>query len=250
MQKSKSIYRTGVISVVIFSLILCSFTTGMVRQGALATPFQTLPPINATLATPIGVLTPVPTPMTTVVAGSNLIRVEGGSLIVGPNTYPIGDEFRDASGLPIGASTESMMGDFGYASINDIEDYKLLWITDKKGFKRYIIVDVSDPLFIGHKDVDDGFVHYLDKIRDAEEGMMWGLGGASGGLIAATVAQLLLCAPTAGTTCLSAIATALVGAIGGFTKLGYHYIFDYVPQMNNLVDQFNAIDTLRPKADS
>ena len=133
---------------------------------------------------------------------------------------------------------------------NNIEEYKLLWITDNKGIKHYIIIDVSDPLFIGHEGIEDGFIHYLDKLVDAENGIMWGMGGAFGGLVAATLAQLIACVPTAGATCISAIATALVGGVGGMFKLAYHTIFEYIPQINNLRDQFDAMDTLRPKADT
>jgi len=90
----------------------------------------------------------------------------------------------------------------------------------------------------------------MDKLRDAETGMMWGMGGAASGLITATIAQLILCGPTGGTTCISAIPTTLVGGIAGLAKRTYHYIFDYIPQINILRDQYDAIEILRPKTDS
>jgi len=123
MQKPKALFRMGIVAVLVFSIILCSFTTGLVRQGALATPFQTLPPVNATFATPIGVLTPVPTPMSTVGPGDSLIYIVGDSLIVGSDTYPIGDIFLNPGEIPLGAETTSMLSDFGYADIKGMEDF-------------------------------------------------------------------------------------------------------------------------------
>lgn len=249
-ENQQGICRAGLIVLVAISLVLCSLSGG-ISQGtaapALSTPFQTLPPVNATLATPIGQATPGPTPIPTIGLPGSIVYIEGDKLVVGSDTYPIGDDFSDASGIPLGASTTSLVGDFGYAAIKGIEDFLILWITDDKGNKHYIIVSASDPLFVGHKDVKDGFIHYLEFLKDAENGIMWGMGGAGGGLIGATVAQLVLCAPTAGATCLSAIATAFVGGIAGLVKLAYHFIFDYLPQMHNLREQFEAIDTLRPK---
>jgi hypothetical protein len=223
----------------------------MVRHNtSQATPFQTVPPVKATFATPIGAETPIPTPLPTVGPAGSLIYIEGNSLIVGSETYPIGDEFLDAGELPIGASTESHLGDFGYADINNIEDHKLVWITDSEGVKHYIIVDVTDHLFIGHEGVEDGFIHYLDNLIDAENKIIWAMGGAIGGLVGATVLQFLACVPTAGATCLTAIATVIGGGIAGLLTLGYQTVFKYIPAMNNLRDRFDAINTLRPKTDT
>ena len=250
MPKVKQVFHSSFIAVLVLSIFLCSFTTGIVRQEVVGTPFGTVAPINATFETPIGALSPVPTPLPTLGPTGSSIFVEGNWLIVGSERYPIGDEFLDASELPIGASTKSHLGDFGYADITNIEDYKLLWMTDDKGVKHYIIVDVTDHLFIGHEGVKDGFIHYLDNLIDAENKIIWAMGGAIGGLVGATIAQFLACLPTAGATCITAIATAVGGGIVSMLTLGYQTIFKYIPAMNNLIDQFDAINTLRPKTDS
>jgi hypothetical protein len=250
MLKIRRVLRNSSIAVLVLSIFLCSFTTGIVRQEVVGTPFGTVAPINATFETPIGALTPVPTLLPTLGPTGSSVFVEGNWLIIGSDRYPIGDEFLDASELPIGASTESHLGDFGYADINSIEDYKLVWITDNKGVKHYIIVDVTDHLFIGHEGVKDGFIHYMDNLIDAENKIIWAMGGAMGGLVGATLIQFLACIPTAGVSCLTAIATAIGGGIVSLFTLGYQTLFKYVPAMNNLRDQFDAINTLRPKTDT
>jgi hypothetical protein len=249
MQKSKALFRTGLIAILILSIFLCSFATGMVQQSSIpGKQIPTVPPIVATLPTPIGGQTPVATPISTMAPVGSSIFVEGNWLVIGSERYPIGDEFLDASEIPLGASTKTLTGGFGYADIRGIEDLILLWITDNEGIKRYIIVESTDSLFVGHKGVEDGFIHYLNLLREAEEDTLFSFGavwGTAGGAIAV---QLLACGPTAGTSCLTALITALGAGIGFLLKQGYHYLFGVLPNIDNLRDQFGEIDDLRPKA--
>ena len=119
-----------------------------------------------------------------------------------------------------------------------------MWVTDTKGTKHYIIVEATDTLFVGHKGVEDGFIHYLNLLREAEEDTLISFGavwGTAGGAIAA---QLLACGPTGGTTCMTALLTALGASIGAFVKALYHFIFEVLPNMDNLRYQFEEMDDL------
>jgi hypothetical protein len=45
-------------------------------------------------------------------------------MAVGGRLYPIGDEFRDASGIPLGATEENLFGQVGYAVIQGAPEYR------------------------------------------------------------------------------------------------------------------------------
>jgi hypothetical protein len=173
------------------------------------------------------------------------IYIEGLTLVVGSNTYAIGDYFLDASAIPLGATTASMASNFGYSQIVGIEDYVVIWITGTDGVVRYLIVNVDDPLFAGHAGVEDGFEDYLRFLGDAEEAMKLAAGGNAAGFVGFVVAQLLLCGPTGGSTCITAIITAVGAIIGGFVGVIYNFIKALV-QMDNLRYSFEGIDIVRP----
>jgi len=142
MKKQKKLIRTGFFAVLIFSIILCSFTTGMIRPRALGTPFRTVPPVNATLATPIGALTPVPTPIPT----------------LGPGQY-----FEEGGDIPE-LVTKNGDDEFGYGEIAGSSDLYLIWVTDEDG-THYLIIEENDDNFSNDSKPDD----FLDLISKREE---------------------------------------------------------------------------------
>ena len=174
------------------------------------------------------------------------IYVDGDTLIVGSNTYAIGDFFFDASAIPLGATTADGASKFGYSQILGIEDYVVIWITDTDGNKRYMLVKVDDPLFSGHAGVEDGFEDYLGFLIDAQEAMLFAAGGNASGVVGFFVAQLYLCGPTGGSTCITAVATAIMAIIGGFVGVVYNFLTKYLPQIANVRFAFEGIDIVRP----
>jgi len=145
MHKPKAIFRTGFISVLIFSIVLCSFTTGIARQEVMGTPFSTLPPVNATFATPIGAQTPVPTPIPT----------------LGPGRY---FEESDEEDLPEVARPDLIENeDLGYTGILGEEGLFLVWSIDDNGKKHYYILDEESDYFQRIKKiVDDNLVARIE----------------------------------------------------------------------------------------
>lgn len=142
MKNTKTLFRTSVIVLVVFCVVLCSFTTGLVRQEALGTPFSTLPPVNATLATPIGASTPVPTPLPT----------------LGPGQY-----FQDGDDNLPELITRNGDDEFGYGEIKGASDLYLVWVTDENG-TYYLVVDKEDEYFSSETKPDD----FLDLMSERE----------------------------------------------------------------------------------
>jgi hypothetical protein len=141
MHNPKAILRTGFLTVLIISIILCSFTTGMVRQNVFqGTPFQTVPPVNATLSTPVGALTPVPTPIPT----------------LGPGQY-----FEEGEQPEI----STMNGDeyFGWGEIKDNKDLLLIWVTDANG-THYRVIEKDNEIFLGDENLKNGFIDYIGDV--------------------------------------------------------------------------------------
>jgi hypothetical protein len=169
-------------------------------------------------------------------------------LLIGQNVYPIGDEFTDASGIPLGPVTEDHFGWYGYATIATNPDLRLLWYTDAAGTKHYLISKVSDPLFAGNPGVSpgDGFDDYVDQLVQAENALAISLGGWASGAAGLLVAQFALCGPTAGTTCVTAALTAVAALVGGGISFMYHYIFKAIPAERNVIRQFSVIDAQTP----
>ena len=246
----KAVYRTGIIILIAISVIFNPITTGNPTKRShayAAQPFQTVPPVNATIVTPIDPSSPIPTPLPTVGPQTPSIFIDGDTLVVGSYNYAIGDYFLDASAIPLGATTASGGSKFGYSQIVGIEDHVVIWITGADGVVRYLIVNVDDPLFTGHAGVEDGFEDYLGFLKDAEDAISVAGGGNGAGVMGLVIAQLYLCAPTAGSTCISAVATAVMAIIGGFVAVVYNFITKYLPQIDNLRYAFEGIDIVRPK---
>jgi hypothetical protein len=152
MHKPKIIFRTGLIAILVFSIILCSFTSGMVRYNtSQATPFQTLPPVNATLSTPIGALTPVPTPIPTL--GPGQYFEEGDLRILIPSYIEGGDEAN------------------GYGPLAGKPGLYLMWVTTEDS-KRYLIVEDDNEILLGRIDeatdkrMENGFDDYIQQLDD------------------------------------------------------------------------------------
>jgi hypothetical protein len=142
MQKSKALFRTGLIAILILSIFLCSFATGMVQQSSIpGKQIPTVPPIVATLPTPIGGQTPVATPIPT----------------LAPGQY-----FEEDDTLPNVTRPDLLEEPYGYSEIVGSLDQFLVWSTDDNGNKRYYVLNEGNQ--------------YLDKIREVvdEERRRWG----------------------------------------------------------------------------
>ena len=169
-------------------------------------------------------------------------------ILIGDKLYRIGDEFLDDSGIPKGPTTKDSFGWYGYATIKTHPDHKLIWYTDADGQKHYMIVRADDELFAGTPGVDngDGFEDYVGQLQDAETAIVASAsiyGGGLGGLI---LAQIALCGPTGGATCVSALITAGIAMIGAALSGLYNYVFKMLPAEKNIAEQFELIEANRP----
>jgi hypothetical protein len=199
----RGMFRTGLIVLVAISLMLCSLSGG-VQQGKavalLGTPFQTVPPVNATLATPIGQATPMPTPLPT----------------LGPGQYfENGDPRRPAVGITHGDAY------FGWGYISGNPDLALIWMTDEKG-THYLVIDATSEWFLGRIDKDtnvreeNGFEDFIRQMEDRTKQFEADAGqGVVAGLVAnILISGLALCPETGGAACIGAVIVAAVTAIG------------------------------------
>ncbi|MFV2045191.1 MAG: hypothetical protein ACC700_18405 [Anaerolineales bacterium] len=169
-------------------------------------------------------------------------------ILIGDKLYRIGDEFLDDSGITRGPTTKDTFGWYGYATIATHPEYKLIWYTDLSGQKHYMIVRADDELFAGTPGVDngDGFEDYVGQLQDAEAAIAASAGIFGGGLGGLILAQIALCGPTAGATCVSGLITAAVAMVGaGLTGL-YNYVFKMLPAEKNIFKQFELMDANRP----
>lgn len=211
MKKQKKLIRAGFFAIIIFSIILCSFTTGMTRPRALGTPFQTVPPVNATLATPIGALTPVPTPIPT----------------LGPGQY-----FEEGDHPEI---TKKYGDDkFGWGDIEGKPDLALIWVTDEDG-THYMVVNKSSDAFAGYRlrdengnptndRLEDGFIHLIQELADKEQDIFeietkindkQSLrAGADTGAVLIVIAGVVVCGVMTGGACFAAFAVPALGGVG------------------------------------
>jgi hypothetical protein len=202
MQKSKALFRTGLISILVFSIILCSFTTGMVRHNtSQGTPFQTLPPVNATLSTPIGAQTPVPTPLPT----------------LGPGQY---FEEGEEDSLPEVARPELLSEPFGYSEILGQTGQVLVWSTDDEGHKHYYVLEKTSDYFQRIQNIVD-LNREAGRALEASNPLLRGIwadikagGGLLGGLFCGIAAIVMIEVPP-----LAAGLTAC--SVASFTFMGY-----------------------------
>ncbi len=169
-------------------------------------------------------------------------------ILIGDKLYRIGDEFLDDSGIPKGPTTKDAFGWYGYTTIKTNPDHKLIWYTDAGGQKHYMIVRADDELFAGTPGVDngDGFEDYVGQLQDAESAIAASAsiyGGGLGGLI---LAQIALCGPTGGATCVSALITAGIAMVGAALSGLYNYVFKMLPAERNIAEQFELIEANRP----
>jgi hypothetical protein len=175
-----------------------------------------------------------------------VVQVRGRWLYVGNDRFPIVDSFESAEGIPLGPIEQTRDRSYGHAEIAGIEDYVLIWITDKYGMQHYMVIGYQDPLFVGRENLDDGFDDYLDLVIEAENKKTWSGITGTGGLGAIVLAELALCGPTAGVGCVSAIVTG-IGTLcyGGGSAIFQEFVF-YRPNRRNLISKFEGIDVLRP----
>jgi len=243
--------RKALLVLIALSFLACPLasssllTTGY-AQGS--QPFGTVPPQQATIDA-VFTGTPAPTPAIGTVDGSGINPQDlEHYVLIGSTVYPIGDEFLDASGIPLGPVTEDYLGWYGYATIADRPDLRLIWITDAGGVKHYMIAEVTSNLFAGNPGVEpgDGFEDYLRQMNDAEDLMIVSLGGYGAGLATAVLTQYLACAPTAGAGCVTGTITGILGAVGGIAAFLYHGLFKLLPAERNVLRQFDLIDQSSP----
>jgi len=181
MTKNRSLLRRSILVLALLSILACPLASDSLLSTGYAQssqPFGTVPPQQSEFDT-VFTATPPPTPGINAVDGStiDLQDLERYALI-GNTAYPIGDEFLDASGIPVGPVTEDYLGWYGYATIVDRPDLRLLWYTDVRGARHYLITEVTSNLFAGNPGVEpgDGFDDYVRQMREAEDRMIVSLG--------------------------------------------------------------------------
>jgi len=202
MQKPKSFFRFGLISISIISIILCSFMTSMVQSSPLqATPFKTLPPVNVTFASPIGALTPVPSPLPT----------------LGPGQY---FEEGEEDSLPEVARPELLSEPFGYSEILGQTGQVLVWSTDDEGHKHYYVLEKTSEYFQRIQNIVD-LNREAGRALEASNPLLRGIwadikagGGLFGGLFCGIAALVMIEIPP-----LAAGLTAC--SVASFTFMGY-----------------------------
>jgi hypothetical protein len=189
MEKPKAFIRVGFFSVLIFSIILCSFTTGLARQGAMGTPFQPVPTIDATIPTAVGVMTPIPT------------------LAVG-QYFERGDQDIPQIATMIGDD------DFGYGRIVGSSNLFLIWISDADG-TYYLVIDEEDAdtkgMWLDYKDFIDQRETKIQKIEQIErdiEGVVQSAKLWEAGIVIIVGVGTILCV------------TSGIGCIATFIALG------------------------------
>jgi hypothetical protein len=169
--------------------------------------------------------------------------VEGNILVIdGSRPYPVGDGFYDADGIPLGPSVTDKSGLYGYAPIQTLPGYVLMWYLDGTGRKKYMVTTADDELLTG----PTGFDTMIDNLRKAEERLERSVGGGVTALGILVVSQLAGCLPSGGVLCASAVVTGLVGAIGGTIATIGIVAFDLIPAMNNVERAFTTVDVNRP----
>lgn len=168
--------------------------------------------------------------------------VEGNVLVIDGKPYPIGDGFYDAEGIPLGPSVTDKTGLYGYAPIQTLPDHVLIWYLDGTGRKQYLVTRADDELLTG----PTGFDQMIKNIREAEDRLLATAGRGAAALATALVLQLAVCPSTVGASCVTAVVTLLVGAIGATLWSAAQLVFDTVPAMNNVESAFAIIDQNRP----
>jgi hypothetical protein len=169
-------------------------------------------------------------------------------ILIGDRLYRLGDEFLDDTGIERGPITKDTFGWYGYATIESNPDHRLIWYTDSDGLKHYMIVRADDELFAGTPGVDngDGFEDYVGRLQDAEVAIAGSLGIFGGGLGGLILTQIALCGPAGGATCVSGLITAAIAMAGAGLTAVYNYVFKMLPAENNIIEQFELIESNRP----
>lgn len=251
MPLNRSLLRKMILVLAVLSFLACPLASSSLLSVGYAQssqPFATVPPQQSEFDT-VFTATPPPTPGIKAVDGSVIdLQDLENYVLLGDSAYPIGDEFLDASGIPLGPVTEDYLGWYGYATIEDRPDLRLLWYTDTAGVKHYVITEVTSNLFAGNPGIEpgDGFDDYIKQMTDIENNMVASLGGYGAGLAAFVLAQMLACGPTAGTTCVTGTITGILGMIGGFAGFAYYGFFRLLPAERNVIRQFHLIDESSP----
>ncbi len=170
------------------------------------------------------------------------IFVEGNVLVYNGKPYPIGDAFTDGEEIPTGPEITDRTGLYGYAAIEGVPGYVLLWYIDGNGKKQYLVTTDDDERLTGPL----GFDKMVRNLKEAQDRFVTAVGGGAGFALTAIAIQLAACGPTAGVGCATAVVTAIVAAIGAtITALGL-IIFDLIPAFNNVAKAFRGVDASAP----
>ena len=166
------------------------------------------------------------------------IFVEGNILVVNGKPYPIGDAFTDGGEIRTGPRKTDRTGGYGYATIEGLPGYVLLWYIDGTGRKQYLVTTDDDPGLTGPL----GFDQLVTDFKQAQDRFLTSVGGGVGAASTAILIQFAVCLGTVGVTCGTAVITAAVLAVGGgITAIGL-VAFDLIPAFNNVARGFRNID--------
>ena len=253
--KRKALSRAGLIVMIAVSLFVCPLATGLTTGPSSAgdmRQFGTVRPQAATFTVPVPGETPqatllgrleTPSPETTDGASSGATKpiISLGSIVIRSRPYAVGDEFSDASGIRLSGVHSDTLENYGYATIFDDTDYRLLWYTDRSGAKHYMILHKDDDLYRG----ENGFKELFDDYTAAAFKMHASVGVALSGSATLMGLGLAGCVPSAGVGCIVAGVGAAVTGLGGILAEFYFGIFEVGPATEALVTTFQAADANR-----
>lgn len=239
--------RSRLISKLVMGLGIATILAGPLTLAAGAGPLAPQP-----LAQPFG-FTPSIEPLATEEAPDDLLEdelmlpdafVEGNVLVVDGKPYPVGDAFTNGSEIRTGPRKTDRTGMYGYAAIEGLPGYVLLWFMDGTGRKQYLVTTVDDPGLTGPL----GFDQLVTDLKQAQDRYIAAVGGGIGAASTAIIIQFALCPETVGVTCATAVITLAVAGIGGAITATGLVVFDLIPAFNNVARGFRNIDANAPPA--
>ena len=241
MARPRTILKRAALCLMLISMVSCPLTIAVSGM-----PHYSRPALQATIDFEPDVV-PLETepPPDELLPGELVLPeafVEGNVLVINGKPFPIGDAFYDAEGIPLGTKKTDHTGLYGYALIENMPGYVLIWYLDGTGRKRYMVTAADDPLLSGPL----GFDQTIEDLAEAEKDLMTAAGRGAVALTTAAVIQLAVCPHTKGLTCASGVITLAIAAIGATLTSAFLMITDLVPAMNNVESAFSTIDQKSP----
>ena len=162
-------------------------------------------------------------------------------LIIDGHVFHVGEMFYDAEGLRIAGITQDVFGKYGYATLMDHPEFRLLWHRDNINQTSYIIVHANDYLYDGDNGFLQHFENYQAGLRHRRNSFAAGLTGA--GAIAGV--GFVACLPSAGTTCILAGVGGIGSLLGGVAGEAFYHFTEVKPSEAGMISMMETIDINR-----